>query len=835
MTFINNTCQNEDDDPLKSTVFMLREASMVEILSSELLFRNNSASYLSGGLTMIKGSQIYCDHCHFKFIGNRGVDGGAMSFYGKSQIRFAKQTCLCLRFENNWASNKGGAIYVEDSDYLSLQDMKRFYEYGYSGDYTSDIKYGNITSYFSGNHAEVAGNDIYGGWIDQRLFFVDTIWPPQSADFQSMASDPIRVCINVNMSAQCSVHKYVTRSIPGGVLNISLVAVGQRYGMVPAKVLVSSLVSGGIYRQEGAYSLNRRYSSLQVPVRTNKSILILQVSPEGSAERISRISWSATESLKFSPYSNIFNQLQVIVYIDDCPLGFKLDSIAGICICLEISDNPRYTCNVTSFKIIIPVQKWINASFIHILLNTSYGVIVHNHCPYDYCKSVSGPKSIELKQPDDQCSFYRSGILCGQCQSGLSNILGSSRCRKCSSFWLFAVIPGVVMSGVFLVMILTSLNLTVSSGAINGIIFYANIVRANQALVYTQNSHMSSIVRYFIAWLNLDIGIETCFYDGFNAYAMAWFQFVFPVYVWSIMITIIISSHYSTRASKLSGSNAVSVLATLFLLSYTKILRTVITIFSSTTLEFPDGFSKRVWLYDGNIDFLQGKHIPLFIVAILTLTLLSVPYTLSLITIQWLRKVSHFRIFSWVGKLMPLFDSYIGPYRHKHCYWTGLLLLMRVVILLVLSLNQSNNPTHNFTAVACIAFVLLAYLSYIGGVYRNKIVNILETLMLLNLGLLSIGILHELQAGNNTKNITYTSTSITFAIFLAIILYHAWLRFISTRIGQIARSLVYRGLCCFKLNRAIDHIDTEHNDESIKVNIVTHTSVELEEPLLITE
>ena len=333
-----------------------------------------------------------------------------------------------------------------------------------------------------------------------------------------------------------------------------------------------------------------------------------------------------------------------------------LDNSEGVCICLENGINPRYACDITSFKIIVPMQKWINACFIHIPSNILYGVLVHNHCPYDYYKSINGPQLIKLEKPDDQCSFHRSGILCGQCQSGLSNILGSSQCRKCSSLWLLAIIPGVAIAGLLLVIMLTISNFTVSNGAINGIVFYANMIQANQALFYTQNGHISSILRYFIVWLNLDIGIEICFYDGFNAYAMAWFQFVFPIYVWSIMIAIIISSHYSTRASKLSGTNAVSVLATLFLLSYTKILRTVIIIFSSTTLEFPNGFSKRVWLYDSNIDFLQGKHIPLFITADVTLILLSIPYTLSLITIQWLRKVSHFHIFSWVGSLMPLFD-----------------------------------------------------------------------------------------------------------------------------------------------------------------------------------
>ena len=93
-------------------------------------------------------------------------------------------------------------------------------------------------------------------------------------------------------------------------------------------------------------------------------------------------------------------------------------------------------------------------------------------------------------------------------------------------------------------------------------------------------------------------------------------------------------------------------LATLFLLSYAKILRIVITVFSSTTLAYPDNFKKRVWLYDGNIEFLIGKHIPLFIATLLLLILLSIPYTLSLISIQWLQRISHYRLLSWVHRLI---------------------------------------------------------------------------------------------------------------------------------------------------------------------------------------
>ena len=109
------------------------------------------------------------------------------------------------------------------------------------------------------------------------------------------------------------------------------------------------------------------------------------------------------------------------------------------------------------------------------------------------------------------------------------------------------------------------------------------------------HSTSNKLLSIFIAWLNLDLGIETCFYNGLDAYAKTWLQFLFPVYIWIIVVLIIVSSHYSTTAAKLSGRNAVQVLATLFLLSCAKLLRITITAFSFTLLEYPNGSVKRIY------------------------------------------------------------------------------------------------------------------------------------------------------------------------------------------------------------------------------------------------
>ena len=77
------------------------------------------------------------------------------------------------------------------------------------------------------------------------------------------------------------------------------------------------------------------------------------------------------------------------------------------------------------------------------------------------------------------------------------------------------------------------MSLTGVIGTINGLIFYANVIAVNQSIFFP--SEDTNLLTIFGAWLNLDLGIETCFYDGMDAYARVWLQFVFPVYVWTLV------------------------------------------------------------------------------------------------------------------------------------------------------------------------------------------------------------------------------------------------------------------------------------------------------------
>ena len=211
-------------------------------------------------------------------------------------------------------------------------------------------------------------------------------------------------------------------------------------------------------------------------------------------------------------------------------------------------------------------------------------------------------------------------------------VLGAPQCRKCTNSHLLLLIPFAVM-GVALVFLLFVCKLTVVTGTLSGLVFYANIVGPNRNIFLPVES--TNAFSIFIAWLNLDFGVVTCFYDGLDTYSKTWLQFVFPVYIWVLVGLMIQVSRSSQKFAKLLGNNPVSVLATLILLSYTKILRTLITVFYVTYLEYPT-YNRMVWLYDGNVDYLSGKHIPVFVVAVLLFLFLFLPYTLLLLFGQWL-------------------------------------------------------------------------------------------------------------------------------------------------------------------------------------------------------
>ena len=757
-------------------IALFNDSQLVFGEQSSITFLRNCAQQKGGGILIVGSVIVVESKAGVEFIDNEAFNGGALAFQNDGRIMLKSHSQIT--FNKNRARQYGGALYVEEStlkfsSYFNIQRVKCFLRL--------PQKPGLQAMLFSNNAS--AGCSLYGGWVElcstgasiprSNTFKVLFHFREALSQLSPVSSNPTRVCVCINNLPNCSITEYNVTVYPGATFQIPAVTVGQMFGTVP-------------------FSVQSRFSQTDSPqqikelqrtqrVRGTCTNLIYTITSSNPTEEmvltVDKLDKLPVEYIAQHQDKNklplVLRDLHLHIQLNPCPLGFMLNISACTC-------DPQLTlsginCSIDTQKVYRQSSKWINAT----LINTSqYGVLVYNHCPFDYCKPESF--DLDLEDPDEQCAFHRSGILCGACQHNLSHIFGTSACRECSSLWTLLWVPVIALAGIVLVVLLIVLNLTVSVGTINGLIFYANIVRANHAIFFPPNT-TNSFLSWFIAWINLDLGIETCFYNGLDAYVKTWLQFAFPLYIWLIVVLIIVFSHYFNKIAKLCGSNAVPVLATLFLLSYAKLLRIIITVFQSTELEYSDKFVRKVWLYDGNVNYLEGKHIPLFVAAVILLLAISVPYTGMLLFIQCFQKLPNHKLLSWIHKLKPLFDAYTGPYKDRHRYWTGLLLLVRVALFVIVSVNAIANPAVDLLAITLTTFCLITHGVVAGQVYKTWILNAIEYSYFLNLGVLSCATFYTRASdqedsrgatGQDQKAVVYTSVAIALVTFKVIVMMH---------------------------------------------------------------
>ena len=473
-----------------------------------------------------------------------------------------------------------------------------------------------------------------------------------------------------------------------------------------------------------------------------------------------------------------------------CPASVSMENVTHnmnkTCDCEQTptQSTDSSTCNATSFLCDLGIKNcnvtgetvdrqepiWVAAQ--------NKNVLISYHCLPDHCN-----KKVNLSFPDEQCVFDRTGILCGACQRDLSATLGSSQCLKCSNKYV-ALIVAFALMGVVLIVLMLLLDLNVSVGAINGFILYANIVQENYVTFFPHDMKvavLNQILTTFISWPNLDFGIQTCFYNGMDAYSKMWLELVYPIYLCTLAgILVLICKHVPTRFKKYLGRPSAAIFATLLLMSYAKLLRIVIATMSSVRVYKCDGTTMLVWLYDGNIPFLSGKHVGLFVIALLLLLAFIIPYTIVLVFAPCLQSLARFKVFRWVDNknFKPLLDAYQVPFKRRAKYWPGLMILVRLGLFTSFAITPHfENTQINLMVIATTVICILTLMWLVGTVYKSFIINLAEAAFIFNLGVLSIWSLYGGSANTSSPNqyiLTYTMVSIAMVKFALIIAYHIY-------------------------------------------------------------
>ena len=110
---------------------------------------------------------------------------------------------------------------------------------------------------------------------------------------------------------------------------------------------------------------------------------------------------------------------------------------------------------------------------------------------------------------------------------------------------------------------------------------------------------------------------------------------------------------------KLFGSNPVAVLATVVLMSYNKLLHTSQQILSYVTVYYSDGTQEKGWKIDPNLQYLQGKHIPLAMFGMFVAIAFLLPYLILVLFGHYLQRYSNKRGLKWLIRIKPVFDAFL--------------------------------------------------------------------------------------------------------------------------------------------------------------------------------
>ena len=711
--------------------------------------------------------------------------------------------------------------------------------------------YNYINIFFSSNKASISGNDIFGGLLDRcqinafaevRNFKLDRkfngiAYLKTIVQFQMgvnyievahhqllsinvtrdhfkdlISSEPVQLCFCKGDTYDCTYQWPTILVRRGEAFSVRAVTVDQVENPVNGTVMAAVLSNGARLRVYQTRQIVKRVcENFTYNVFSTEPSAILELFPDGPCENV-----------------GISSKMLNITFLPcQCPAGLQPTPFSNECKCgCDLSIKPYVSsCQLDQYEIIVvrrSERAWINY-----IIDKDFGGFQIQVCPYDYC--VDEPVNLSISLPlnvDKQCAYNRTGIMCGECEEGLSLVFGSSRCVQCSNNYL-ALLIAFAVAGVALVVFILMLNLTVAIGTTHGLLLYANIVAANSPVFLPPNTATLGI---FVSWINLDLGIETCFYDGMESSAKVLLQLVFPIYIYLLATIIIIVSHYWGWFAGLIGrKNPVATLCTLFLLSYSKLLRTIVVILQFTRLSYPNGSDIILWTFNPNIPQFISSRTPFFLVAIIIIVLGGV-YTILLFFGQWSRRIGR----KTCSKLFrsdhynAFMDAYHAPFVFKHRYWIGILLFTRIIHHFLSSiLDESIHPL----IVSCLMLVLLIIKIWIGEVYKNWLINFFETLFLMNLLLFSVSTYYVSNTNGDQVALANFSVGIAFAAFSGIVLFHAYKYiFKNLRVYVTVISSLKRCLKSFKA-KLIRNASTEVALELNSNPSTLHTHL-LREPLL---
>ena len=651
--------------------------SIFAIENLDYIFLNGNSSYTNnyGSVFGISNTKVILGgQLHFE--NNTGNNGAAFLLTGSS--RFILQDGLNATFIHNVAFTTGGAIYAYNS--ITSECM-----------FTPN---GSNVMLFIDNSAAYSGNSIFSN----NLYNCSTIekFDPKVAKklyfklskgclFNSKEKQLSTVAFKQEICHHDSSH-FKNKGIivyPGMMLHFPMVVLDVFNQSTRSDVSLNIVYKD--YKLSTKIPSENWYIAPKSVTLPGNNCTVVNVTILKRTENDVQIWWL---NLLLSA-SQISKTLSIYINPTKCPIGFNLHESTHKCecsrvlrkidhhpVCMISSDgySPLITITLASRSI----SNWIGTvnngtvfgvssdCYIFCRYKNDYNTFVINDSPVNKIILIADSSNFGTKE--SLCLDNREGPLCSQCIPGYSVTFGSNQCAKCSNWWLLTLIV-YGLAGPLLIYLLYTLKLTLTTGKLNGIIFYSQIMNINMptryraAIGYKFADTFRSIVTgiLFLLSLNIDFNIPLCFYDGMTELWKTGLGLLFPVYLLSIVIGLIVISRYSVRLSNRIASSSVQVLVTVVHLSFSTLLTSLFDVFIpvyiyTNTSDVP----LVVWQNDGTVEYGKGSHLILMIVTGLIVGPILTAYLTVLLAGRPLMKINRVREY-----LRPIYEAIHAPYKQN--------------------------------------------------------------------------------------------------------------------------------------------------------------------------
>ena len=741
------------------------------ILQGNFTFRNNtdSAMFLTNTNVMFKSSS------HVNFDDNSGFDGGAMFLLGSSSLKV--QDDSVLKFTNNRAIASGGAIfqYIHDFKYF-IYSHKCFIEY--EGE--KNLNDRNIAFIFENNTAGPHGRNSSKSVSFGHSIFATSLAPcyksvieyecNYSNIFQCIANftfikkniyDLSTSSNETKLIPEYERWKYFRWMIPGEVFQLPIESVDELANEVPSVYHMS--IDNPNISIDSAYT----YTS-------NKIIKLY-----------GKYGDNGTLTLRTVHIREIV--FTMVVYIRQCPPGYlhNHEEDNGQCICSATTEG-KFSgvqfCDDKNFRAMLFRGYWMG--YDRKPNDKGFGQeedLVFSYCPRGQCelkvnKTYCLPNTTSITDLENLiCGSSRKGMLCSLCRENFTAHYNNDvyECKEavddCKWGWLFYILSEIIPVTILFIAILT-LNITLTNGAINGFIFFAQIsntmlIRGSGFIQFPTHARYALegyqlITRVFNLNFFAHNRLSFCLWKSATTLDLIAFKYVTILYALLLVLSIIFITKYCNaekylyRILKIVNFNdktsargiLINGISGFLVLCYsecTRISLMLVTAVRLRTSSVNGIHTKRtVAFYGGEMIFFQGKHLAYALPALLILAAFCIVPPLFLISyplcyrVFGLLRIGESRVVKLLctciplEKFKPFFDIFQSSYKEEFRFFSGLYFLYRFTTLVTFVFA---NELSVFYLIVQIQFTIILAVHAILSPYKERQHNRLDALLFLNI------------------------------------------------------------------------------------------------------